>query len=177
MRILFILFFIVNLQWASGNNNATQNNPSQDDNARDIIGYWLTPKDDVSGRTSIVEIIKKDGKYFGYKVAFLDSLPGENDINNEKYSLRDREVLGSVYIYNLERNAQNSYIKGRYYDFNIGKTFHLRLRLDGDNLIFIISIDNAGMLSNKKIYKYLDPNDVKFYIKNRPTIDFSGIEE
>ncbi|WP_181646857.1 DUF2147 domain-containing protein [Helicobacter sp. 16-1353] len=164
MRILFILFFILNIQLIANCNT-------------DITGYWLSPKDEVTGRTSIVEIIKKDGKYFGYKVVYLDSLLSELDIHNEQYSLRDREVLGSVFIYNLEKNTKNSYIKGRYYDFDIGKTFHLRVRLECEKLVFIISIDNAGMLSKKKIYQYLSPNDVKFYIKNKPEIDFSGIEQ
>lgn len=142
----------------------------------DITGYWLSPKDEISGRSSIVKIVKKDGKYFGYKVVFLDSLPSGNDANNERYSLRDRSILGSVYIYNLERNSNNSYINGRYYDFSIGKTFHSKLRLDCDKLIFIISVDNIGMLGSKKIYQYLHIDDVKFYIKEEIEPDFSGID-
>ncbi len=145
-------------------------------NINDIIGYWLSPKDEVSGRSSIVKIVKKDGKYFGYKVAFLDSLPGGDDANNERYSLRDRSILGSVYIYNLERNSNNSYINGRYYDFSIGKTFHAKVRLECDRLIFIVSVDNIGMLGSKKIYQYLDKGDVKFYIKENVEADFSGID-
>ena len=120
--------------------------------------------------------IKKDGKYFGYKVAFLDSIPSGNDVKNERYSLRDRKILGSVYIYNLERNSNNSYINGRYYDFSIGKTFHSKSRLDCDRLIFIISVDNIGMLGSKQIYQYLDEDDVKFYIKEEIQPDFSGID-
>lgn len=142
----------------------------------DILGYWLTPKDNITGRTSIVKIIKKDGQYFAYKVVFMDSLTGGTDSNNARFSLRDRNVLGSVYIYNLEKNSKNTYIKGRYYDFNIGKSFHLRLKHNCNDLILIISVDNVGMLSNKKIYKYLNPNDVEFYIKNKPIVNFSGIE-
>ena len=142
----------------------------------DITGYWLSPKDKLIGRSSIVKIIKKDGKYFGYKVAFLDSLPSFNDINNEKYSLRDRAVIGSVYIYNLERNASNSYINGRYYDFDIGKVFHARSKLECDNLVFIISVDNIGMLGSKHIYRYVSKDDVKFYIKDEVVPDFRGIE-
>ncbi len=145
-------------------------------NIDDITGYWLSPKDELSGRSSIVKIIKKDGKYFGYKVAFLDSIPSGNDVKNERYSLRDRKILGSVYIYNLERNSNNSYINGRYYDFSIGKTFHSKSRLDCDRLIFIISVDNIGMLGSKQIYQYLDEDDVKFYIKEEIQPDFSGID-
>ena len=142
----------------------------------DITGYWLSPKDKITGRSSIIKIVKKDGKYFGYKVLFLDSLPSQNDVNNEKYSLSDRPVIGSVYIYNLERNANNSYINGRYYDFNMGKTFHVRLRLECDKLIFIISVDNIGMLGSKHIYEYISQDDVKFYIKDEVVPDFSGID-
>lgn len=142
----------------------------------DITGYWLSPKDEITGRSAIVKIIKKDGKYFGYKVVFLDSLPSQNDVNNDKYSLRDRAIIGSVYIYNLERNASNSYINGRYYDFNIGKTFHTRLKLECNELIVIVSVDNIGMLGSKRIYKYISKDDVKFYIKDEVMPDFSGID-
>lgn len=145
-------------------------------NINDITGYWLSPIDKISGRSSIVKIIKKDGKYFGYKVMFLDSLPSGNDVNNERYSLRDRMIIGSVFIYNLERNADNSYINGRYYDFDIGKIFHSKVRLECDKLILIVSLDNVGMLGSKYIYKYLDEYDVKFYIKEEVKPDFSGIE-
>ena len=146
-------------------------------NIDDITGYWISPRDEVTGRSAIVEIVKKDGKYFGYKAVFLDSLPSVNDVNNEKFSLRDRAVIGSVYIYNLERNALHSYINGRYYDFNIGKTFHTRLKLECDKLVFTISVDNIGMLSSKRIYQYISKDDVKFYIKNEITPDFSGIDD
>ena len=90
----------------------------------DIVGFWLSPRDKVSGRYSIVEIFKKDGKYFAYQVAFMDSQASKKDTLNQNFALRDREVLGSVHIYNLEREGQNSYINGRYYDFNKGKSFH-----------------------------------------------------
>ena len=142
----------------------------------DITGYWLSPRDSVTGRSAIVKIIKKDGKYFGYKVLFLDSLPSYNDENNERYPLRDRAIIGSVYIYNLEHSASNSYINGRYYDFNIGKTFHARSKLECDRLIFTISVDNIGILGSKQIYKYIPKDDVKFYIKDEVMPDFSGID-
>lgn len=144
-----------------------ENGESRDD----IVGYWLTPKDKQFGRESIMEIVKKDGKYFGYKVVFLDSLPSQKDMKNERYSLRDRNILGSIYIYDLEKNAQDSYIKGRYYDFDIGKTFYLRIRFKCDTMILNTSIDNLGILGNKKIYRYISPSDAKFYIKNKPKIN------
>lgn len=145
-------------------------------NIEDITGYWLSPNNEITGRSSIVKIIKKDGKYFGYKVLFLDSLPHQNDIHNETYSLRDRGVIGSVYIYNLERSSSDSYINGRYYDFDKGKTFHSRLSLECDNLIVIVSVDNIGILGSKQIYRYLSEDDIKFYIKDEVKPDFSGVD-
>ena len=58
----------------------------------------------------------------------------------------------------------------------MGKTFHVRLRLECDKLIFIISVDNIGMLGSKHIYEYISQDDVKFYIKDEVVPDFSGID-
>ena len=135
----------------------------------------MSPIDRVSGRSSIVEIFKKDGKYFAYNVTFLDELPPKKDALNQNFALRDREILGSVYAYNLERSGEESYINGRYYDFNRGKIFHLKAKLDCDKLILLISADNVGFLGKKKIYKALGENEAEFYIKKRPQIDFSGV--
>lgn len=143
----------------------------------DIMGYWLSPRDKESGRYSIVEIFKKDGKYFAYQVVFMDSQPSKKDTLNQNFALRDREVLGSVHIYNLEREGQNSYINGRYYDFNKGKSFHLKVRLECDKLILLVSADNVGFLGKQKTYKFLDIKDAEFYIKEKPNIDFSGVPE
>ena len=141
----------------------------------DITGFWLSPRDKVSGRYSIVEIFKKDGKYFAYQVAFMDSQASKKDTLNQNFALRDREVLGSVHIYNLEREGQNSYINGRYYDFNKGKSFHLKARLECDKLILLVSADNVGFLGKRKTYKFIDIKDAEFYIKEKPNIDFSGV--
>lgn len=143
----------------------------------DIAGYWLSDRDEYSGRVSIVEFLKKDGKYFAYPIIFMDSLPSKKDILNQKFSLRDREVLGSVYMYNLEKSTDNTYINGRYYDFNNGKIFHLRARAMCDKLILVISADNIGVLGKRKVYEYVNESDVAFYIKDKmPQIDFSGVE-
>lgn len=142
----------------------------------DIVGYWLSPRDEVSGRTSIVEIIKKDGKYYGYIVAFMDTMKGANDERNEHFSLRERPILGTVFIYNLERNAQNSYIKGRYYDFNAGKSFHLRAKSDCKRLSLLVSVDNLGVLGSRKVYEGLSKDEAKIYIEAKPEPDFSGVK-
>lgn len=142
----------------------------------DITGFWLSPRDRVSARSSIIEIFKKDGKYFAYNVAFLDELPPKKDALNQNFALREREILGSVYVYNLERSGEESYINGRYYDFNKGKIFHLKAKLDCNKLILLISADNVGFLGKKKIYSALEKDEAEFYIKKRPTIDFSGVK-
>lgn len=142
----------------------------------DIVGFWITPKDEVTGRVNIVKIIKKQGQYFAYRVSFMDSLPSYDDINNSNFALRDRNILGSVFIYNLERNSEFNYSKGRYYDFNNGKTFHLRARLECRNLHLIISVDNVGILGTKKIYKFVPQEDAIFYINQNIEPNFSGVE-
>ena len=189
-KLIFLVIFAFNL-FADNLPNIAQNlaqdsqvlsvsqdsHDSHQNNCKngDIIGYWLSPRDKVSGRYSIVEIFKKDGKYFAYQVAFMDSQPSKKDTLNQNFALRDREVLGSVHIYNLEREGQNSYINGRYYDFNKGKSFHLKARLECDKLILLVSADNVGFLGKQKIYKFIDIKDAEFYIKNKPNIDFSGV--
>ena len=191
-KLIFLVIFAFNL-FADNLPNITSNlaRDSQDSNisqassdssqnnckSGDIIGYWLSSRDKVSGRYSIVEIFKKDGKYFAYQVVFMDLQPSKKDELNQNFALRDREVLGSVYVYNLERESQNSYINGRYYDFNKGKSFHLKARLECDKLILLVSADNVGFLGKQKIYKFIDISEAEFYIKNKPNIDFSGVPE
>lgn len=176
-KLVFFAFFITQL-FATNQSDLAQN--SQDSSTNhckngDITGFWLSPRDSKSGRYSIVEIFKKDGKYFAYQVAFMDSMPPKKDELNQNFSLRDRDVLGSVHIYNLERESQNSYINGRYYDFNKGKSFHLKARLECDKLILLVSADNVGFLGRQKVYKSIDMAEAEFYIKEKPNIDFSGV--
>ena len=159
----------------SHNSSDSQDSPQDNCKNGDITGFWLSPRDKVSGRYSIVEIFKKDGKYFAYQATFMDSQPSKKDTLNQNFALRDREVLGSVHIYNLEREGQNSYINGRYYDFNKGKSFHLKARLECDKLILLVSADNVGFLGKRKTYKFIDIKDAEFYIKEKPNIDFSGV--
>lgn len=177
-KLVFLVVFIICALSKSNANASTQNvQDSKDLHCKndDIIGYWLSPRDKISGRYSIVEIFKKDGKYFAYQVTFMDLQPSKKDALNQNFALRDREILGSVYVYNLERESKNSYINGRYYDFNKGKSFHLKARLECDRLILLVSADNVGFLGKQKIYKYIDIKDVEFYIKEKPNIDFSGV--
>lgn len=193
-KLVFLMIFISSLFATSEsiiNKTAQDSSDSQDSNTLqdsqdlpknhckngDIMGYWLSPRDKESGRYSIVEIFKKDGKYFAYQVVFMDSQPSKKDTLNQNFALRDREVLGSVHIYNLEREGQNSYINGRYYDFNKGKSFHLKARLECDKLILLVSADNVGFLGKQKTYKFLDIKEAEFYIKEKPNIDFSGVPE
>lgn len=176
---IFMMMFNPNLFAGFSKHKDLDKNPNtQNDNCKngDIVGFWLSPKDSHSGRVSIIEVFKKDGKYFAYNVTFMDNLPSIKDSFNQNFALRDREVLGSVYMYNLERSEQNSYINGRYYDFNKGKTFHLKVRLECNKLIALVSADNVGFLGRKKVYKFLLKNEADFYIKNKPNIDFSGVE-
>lgn len=193
-KLVFLMIFISSLFATSEsiiNKTAQYSSDSQDSNTLqdsqdlpknhckngDITGFWLSPRDKESGRYSIVEIFKKDGKYFAYQVVFMDSQPSKKDTLNQNFALRDREVLGSVHIYNLEREGQNSYINGRYYDFNKGKSFHLKARLECDKLILLVSADNVGFLGKQKTYKFIDIKDAEFYIKEKPNIDFSGVPE
>lgn len=162
MKYIYIFCLLSNLIMA---------NCKQDD----IAGYYLSPKDHISGRFSIVEIVKKDGRYYGYNLLFMDELPVGLDIKNDNNMFKNRSILGSVYIYNLERTNSNKYINGRYYDFNTGKTFHLQVNVVCNDLNFIVSLDRVGILGNKKLFKGIKLEDAKFYIKNKPKIDFSGI--
>lgn len=162
MRVIYLFILLFSFIQASCNN--------------DIAGYYLTPRDEVTGRTSIVEIIKKDGKYFGYNLLFMDELITGNDANNENSILRDRKILGSVFIFNLIKINPSKYTKGRYYDFNSGKIFHLRANFNCNDITFIISVDSIGIFGSKKLYKRLQLSDISFYLKKRPIIDFSGVE-
>ncbi len=176
-KLAFLAFFIARLFAINEGDLAqdSQDNAKNQCKNGDITGFWLSPRGSKSGRYSIVEIFKKYGKYFAYQVVFMDSMLPKKDELNQNFALRDREVLGSVHIYNLERESQNSYINGRYYDFNKGKSFHLKARLECDKLILLVSADNVGFLGRQKVYKSVDMSEAEFYIKEKPNIDFSGV--
>ena len=143
----------------------------------DISGYWISDRDPKSGRSNLIEILKKNGKYFGYIVTFMDTLDVGNDVKNEDFALRDRNILGSVYIYNLKRSSDSAYINGKYYDFNTGKTFHLSTSLVCNHLNLLISVDNTGFFGERRVYKYIPNENAKFYLQKRKVaIDFSGVK-
>ena len=143
----------------------------------DISGYWLSDRDSKSGRSSLIKIFKNNGKYFGYIMIFMDTLDVGNDVKNEDFALRDRNILGSVYIYNLKRSSDYSYINGKYYDFNTGKTFHLSTSLSCNYLNLLISVDNTGFFGERRVYKYIPNEDAEFYLKkNKINADFSGVK-
>ncbi len=96
----------------------------------DVTGYWLTPDGDT------VEVYPCGESVCGRIVASPDIDPaGEPvvDENNPDPALRDREILGMVFIEGFEK-SRKGWRKGTIYDPRDGKTYRSAMSRDEDTL-------------------------------------------
>ncbi|MGB1294591.1 MAG: DUF2147 domain-containing protein [Flavobacteriales bacterium] len=102
--------------------------------ADDIIGIW-----ELKDKTSKMEIFKKEGKYFG-KLLYGKDVVNEDgtskiDTKNPDTKLRGQEIIGSVYIKNLEFD-EDEWDEGKVYDSNTGKDWKCYVEIKKGELHF-----------------------------------------
>jgi uncharacterized protein (DUF2147 family) len=100
----------------------------------DIIGIW-----ELEDKTSKLEIYKEDGKYFGKLLygSLMVNEDGSNkkDVNNPNPELRDRDIIGSTYVFDLEFD-KDEWNNGKVYDSNSGKMYACYVKIIDGNLHF-----------------------------------------
>ncbi|MGQ8337329.1 DUF2147 domain-containing protein [Sunxiuqinia sp. A32] len=92
-------------------------------NAKNITGIWWNDE-----KTSKIEVIEKDGHYFGTIVYMIpekyeDGQPPKDDENPDP-ALRDRSIVGLQILSGLKfNNKDKEWEDGRIYDPKSGKTY------------------------------------------------------
>lgn len=103
--------------------------------ADDIVGIWWNEEKD--GR---VEVFKKGDKYYG-KIEFIkknenpDGSSPKKDLNNPDEKLRDRVLMGTVILKDLEWDGEE-WEDGEIYDSKSGNTYSCFARLQKDGTLY-----------------------------------------
>lgn len=105
--------------------------------AKTIVGKWKTIDDETGKPKSVVEIVEKNGKYFG-KVIRLFQAPEEDqdpicDLCPTDDDRHKKKIIGMEILRNLVKN-ENEYSEGTIIDPNNGKIYRCKVWLEGENL-------------------------------------------
>lgn len=125
-KLLILLVVIINFQ--------VSESYAQSNNSDDIIGEWYTEEN-----KSIVEIFKKDQKYYG-KIIWIEEPNDEDgkpkkDKENPIPAFRERPILGMVFMFGFEYEGKNVWSDGKVYDPESGNTYSGKLTLDDINTL------------------------------------------
>ena len=105
--------------------------------AQTIVGKWKTIDDETGKPKSIVEIVERNGKFYG-KVTQLFRGPDEEQdpVCNEGPTDDDRykkKIIGMEILRNLSRD-DDEFAGGTIIDPNNGKIYRCKVWLEGNNL-------------------------------------------
>lgn len=116
-----------------------------------ILGKWM-----VEAKDCIIEIYKKEGKFYG-KIVWLKEPNDKNgkpvkDRGNPDPALQDRTILGLEMIYGFVYKDE-AWKEGRIYNPENGKVYYCKLSLNKDgNLKLRGSLDKSGLLGQTQIW-------------------------
>lgn len=102
-----------------------------------IVGKWKTIDDETNEAKSIVEIVEKNGKYYG-KIIKLFRAPGEDpdpiceecDSEDDRYR---KKIIGMEILKDMMK-SETEYSEGNILDPNNGKIYSCKIWLEGNNL-------------------------------------------
>jgi uncharacterized protein (DUF2147 family) len=102
-------------------------------NEGEIVGKWETEKKDAK-----MEVFKSGNTYsakllWGEQIVEADGVTSIKDVNNPDKSLRDRNVVGIVYITKLKYD-DGEYVDGRVYSAQRGATYDCKVWIEDGNL-------------------------------------------
>ena len=113
--------------------------------AQDVTGKWK-----LEDGTAIVEVYRS-GDVFNGKIVWLAD-PTEDDgspavdSNNPDKALRSRKLIGLNMLSGLKETGKNEYSGGSIYDPGNGKTYNCSMKVEGDVLKVLGSLDKKGLL-------------------------------
>jgi uncharacterized protein (DUF2147 family) len=105
-------------------------------NAQSIIGKWKTIDDETGKAKSIVEIFKKDNKYYGKIVDILDATKKKNKCKLCEDSRKDQPIMGMEIIKDLEQD-DDEFEDGTILDPNNGKVYDCKIWLEDKNTLSV----------------------------------------
>jgi len=119
--------------------------------ADDIIGMWLTEKNE-----AIIQIFKtNDGKYSGKIIWLKEPLTEKGtpkkDIKNPNPELRNRPILNLVIMNGFEFNGKE-WINGTIYDAESGKTYKALISLTDKNTLKLRGYIGSPLLGRTTIW-------------------------
>ncbi len=139
MKNLLLLALLVLGGWAYGQK------------ADDIVGIWWNEEKD--GR---VEVFKKGDKYYG-KIEFIkknenpDGSSPKKDLNNPDEKLRDRVLMGTVILKDLEWDGKE-WEDGEIYDSKSGNTYSCFARLQKDGTLYFKGYIGFSLIGRSTIW-------------------------
>ena len=139
MKNLLLLALLVLGGWAYGQK------------ADDIVGIWWNEEKD--GR---VEVFKKGDKYCG-KIEYIkknenpDGSSPKKDLNNPDEKLRDRVLMGTVILKDLEWDG-TEWEDGEIYDSKSGNTYSCFARLQKDGTLYFKGYIGFSLIGRSTIW-------------------------
>jgi uncharacterized protein (DUF2147 family) len=139
MKNLLLLALLVLGGWAYGQK------------ADDIVGIWWNEEKD--GR---VEVFKKGDKYYG-KIEYIkknenpDGSSPKKDLNNPDEKLRDRVLMGTVILKDLEWDG-TEWEDGEIYDSKSGNTYSCFARLQKDGTLYFKGYIGFSLIGRSTIW-------------------------
>jgi uncharacterized protein (DUF2147 family) len=126
MRKIFLFIVCIGAAMAA---DAQGQNTGTDE----ILGEWLTDKDE-----AVVEIYRCGELYCGKIVGLKEPENPDGteklDTENPEESKRDRPIIGLVIVWDFRYQDDGSWVDGRIYDPDNGKTYSCKMHLEGDKL-------------------------------------------
>ena len=126
--------------------------------AADISGLYALP---YGKSETYVEIFKRDNKYYALGFANKEGTKAGKDIHNPHPHLRDRELHGTIFMWNLEEIKDGEYANGKIYNNNNGKTYHIKAKLAADALNVVASKDKKGVMGKTLKWRKLTPKEIE----------------
>ncbi len=128
--------------------------------ASDITGIYEVES---NNEISYVEIFQKNGKFYAVGFANKSGKDSGKDIKNPNPSLRDRNIGGSVFLWNLQKADDGKYVDGRIYSFDNGATYYINARQEGELLKLKASKDKKGVIGKNLVWRKLNEKEIEPY--------------
>lgn len=105
--------------------------------AQSIVGKWQTIDDETGKPKSVVEIVERNGKYYGKVVRLFRTAAEDQDPVCDKCPTDDdrykKKIIGMEILRNLIKD-DDEYSEGTIIDPNNGKIYRCKVWLEGNNL-------------------------------------------
>lgn len=154
MKKLFLVLFMVAFFVSMGVAQDYANDPA--------IGVWMSIDDDGKTPTAFWDLYLQNGKLFGKMIYAHGEDPDSllDDVKKTPYpthpyqgDLSQKHSLGTVLMWNMNYKAPGQWVAGRIIDPSNGNMYYVKVSLKGNEMLMIGSLDKAGILGRKQVWK------------------------